>query len=456
MSETTKNTRRSHWRGLNFAGTIDWAVDLQSFTDDDFQGPTGDAVKEPKAPPRPECKGTYNSIEAIQASLGSIPEECVPQYILEILHHNLTSALSRYDQLIAGTYNESFTIYAQAVVDSSGKQVDNFMQKHGNDYFTCVVTEEIACCSWCHSPWGPHDPVNCRYCEDFKCGWDPICDNPEVHCDIEYRYRNMTQPCPPDFSMRGQKQPAKGMRWTQSVYWTLRANKAAQFWADLYTETSIEQKNIGWRNEHHITSCSASDKHCADRNWDYNYPYPRGYDKEDVIDPKDVVAKARQNLTNLSPDLEKVIKDIKADHFLGNVDELVDALSLPISMISDAVDNMHKIVEIAEDIREEKSKAILLAFLSAIFFFIPIIGEVASAVQSLATIGRIVSLLGATGNAALDIYTLVDDKDNAPLAICGLILAPLALFDAVAVSKAANVRRGMSASDIKKLGEGTA
>ncbi|KAK1148087.1 hypothetical protein N8T08_010725 [Aspergillus melleus] len=124
-------------------------------------------------------------------------------------------------------------------------------------------------------------------------------------------------------------------------------------------------------------------------------------------------------------------------------------------MISDAVDNMHMLVEIAENIREEKSKAILLAFLSAIFFFIPITGEVASAVQSLATIGRIVSLLGATGNADLDIYTLIDDKDNAPLAIFSLILAHLALSDAVAISKAANVRREMSASDIKKLGEGT-
>lgn len=24
MSETTKSTRRDHWKGFNFAGTIDW------------------------------------------------------------------------------------------------------------------------------------------------------------------------------------------------------------------------------------------------------------------------------------------------------------------------------------------------------------------------------------------------------------------------------------------------
>jgi hypothetical protein len=39
MTDTTKNTRRNDWKGLNFAGTIDWAVDLQEFTTDDFDKP---------------------------------------------------------------------------------------------------------------------------------------------------------------------------------------------------------------------------------------------------------------------------------------------------------------------------------------------------------------------------------------------------------------------------------
>lgn len=39
MTPTTKDTRRSDWKSLNFAGTIDWAVDLQSFGKDDFDVP---------------------------------------------------------------------------------------------------------------------------------------------------------------------------------------------------------------------------------------------------------------------------------------------------------------------------------------------------------------------------------------------------------------------------------
>jgi hypothetical protein len=36
MTPVTKDTRRSDWKGLHFAGTIDWAVDLQEYTSDDF------------------------------------------------------------------------------------------------------------------------------------------------------------------------------------------------------------------------------------------------------------------------------------------------------------------------------------------------------------------------------------------------------------------------------------
>lgn len=39
MSTALKETRRNEWKGLNFAGTIDWAVDLQSFTADDLNAP---------------------------------------------------------------------------------------------------------------------------------------------------------------------------------------------------------------------------------------------------------------------------------------------------------------------------------------------------------------------------------------------------------------------------------
>ncbi|KAM4066213.1 glycosyl hydrolases family 18 domain-containing protein [Hirsutella rhossiliensis] len=39
MTPKTKDTRREDWKALNFAGSIDWAVDLQEFASDDFSPP---------------------------------------------------------------------------------------------------------------------------------------------------------------------------------------------------------------------------------------------------------------------------------------------------------------------------------------------------------------------------------------------------------------------------------
>ncbi|EFX01764.1 hypothetical protein CMQ_8230 [Grosmannia clavigera kw1407] len=60
------------------------------------------------------------------------------------------------------------------------------------------------------------------------------------------------------------------------------------------------------------------------------------------------------------------------------------------------------------------------------------------------------NVLDAAGNATMDVYTVVDDPANAPLAIVDLIMAPLALADVAIVARAAELRRGMSAKDLAK------
>lgn len=442
---------------MNFAGTIDWAVDLQKYTDDEgwtVNGTDYDIMPELSGD-KVSCTGSYDTLGAIEADLDNIPKSCETQYLLQFLQKNLTDSLDRYDTLMENGYDDYFNTYANAVVDSSNKVVEDFMLDNGDDYFSCIVTETVSCCKYCNSQYTNENDrkINCRYCEEYDCVRDSVCDNPGVHCDpMEFRYRNYTQPCPPDYSERGQTKPAKGDHYVQSVYWTLEDDKSDQFWADLYSETGVAEEDITWKNVHHW-QCAPTDKHCGDRDWDYDFPVPDGYDKSDVSNPKDVVSEARKKLKNLAPQLKDAVKEIKKGTYLPSADDLVDAVSLPVLMVSDAIESMESIVDIAEEIEEAKEKAILMAFLSAIFLFVPIVGEVIGSISSLATIGRIVALMGNVGNAALDIYTIVDDKDNAPLAIFNLILAPLALVDIAAVAKAANYRRGMSADDISKLGE---
>jgi hypothetical protein len=146
MTDITKSTRRTLWQGYNFAGTIDWAVDLQDFKDDgNMNGTNADDYLPPgNLGLSGSCPNSYKSLEDMAAD-NNIPSYCIAQYLLEFMHENFTESMKEYTDLINGGYDSKFDIYATAVAKGANSAVDGFMREHGNDYFTCVVTEETLC-----------------------------------------------------------------------------------------------------------------------------------------------------------------------------------------------------------------------------------------------------------------------------------------------------------------------
>jgi hypothetical protein len=121
-------------------------------------------------------------------------------------------------------------------------------------------------------------------------------------------------------------------------------------------------------------------------------------------------------------------------------------------MVSAALAQMDQVVKVADSINEAKRKAIIFAFLSALFMLIPIGGEAAAALGAISGLARIASLLtGALGNLALDVYSIVDDPKHPMGAIFGLITEPLGLLDAAILGKAAAARRSTSYDDLGKM-----
>jgi hypothetical protein len=172
-----------------------------------------------------------------------------------------------------------------------------------------------------------------------------------------------------------------------------------------------------------------------------------------VANPKDVVVAALANLTSLHVQISGVLDEMRNGTFLGSGADVVDAISVPVLMIESAVDSMETVVDTAEEIDEERTKGIILTFLGALLFFIPVVGEVLGSVAGLASLARIIAVLATVGDAAMDIYSIVDDPKNAPLAIFGLVLGPLGLADIATVARAANLKRAMKGEDILKLGK---
>ncbi|KAK7941466.1 uncharacterized protein PG986_013853 [Apiospora aurea] len=85
----------------------------------------------------------------------------------------------------------------------------------------------------------------------------------------------------------------------------------------------------------------------------------------------------------------------------------------------------------------------MAVIVSAILSFVPIAGEGLGAVTELGDVAAIISIKGAAGNNVFDVYTMVDDGSNAPLAIVDLSMAPLALAAVTPIDKAAQIRREM-------------
>lgn len=482
MSDDVKEARMAKYKGMNFAGTVDWAADLASFGDYDGE-PGGDDDDEDSddedAPVDPitlcESDPTVSVDGLTDDLINSWPQHCRAQYTLEALAMLLTEAHQNFTDLMNDGYDKKFKVYSKAVSDSALSQVHDFINDHGNDYFTCEVVEFEMCCSQCS---GDKD-TQCRYCLDGGCykKRDEIdgTEDPEewVHPHIQEleargdiypgwnkklktSWVNVTEPCPPDYSLRGY---GPDNPYEQTVYWTLEGDKTNQFYADLLDATGIPQNKIGFGLYTDADMCGGSGHKtgdgadCWNTGYEFGHPYPNGYSADDVANPKSVAQQGLNNSANLPDQIQDVVNSLKGFAYPGDAYQVIDAVSLPIMMVAHGVESMSQVIQTADKIEEEERKALILAFIGAILFFVPIAGEVLGSVAELADIASIISIVGTIGNAALDVYTIVDDPDNAPLAIVDLIMAPLALADVAVIAKASNIKRGMTAEDLAKLGD---
>ncbi|ETS82692.1 hypothetical protein PFICI_04568 [Pestalotiopsis fici W106-1] len=461
MSQDVKTSRTQLWNSYNFRGTVDWAVDLMEFTSDD--GDPDGTCESGEYDDDDECvvydeyanvdewtpctDGPFDFDDLDDDTINSWPSWCVAQYTIESLKNLFNDKLSDFTDMVNGDYDDKFDTYAEAVADSASSQVHDFMMDNGNDYFTCNIMEMSTCCSFCD---------DCNYCFGNENCYNVVSILQGLHT-IEQKtlivhWENKSEPCPPDLSERG-------YGTHQSIWWHLTEDKSAAFYEDLLNATGIPQAKIGMGRYTDVDSCEGTSHkegdgaECWNQGYEFNVPVPQGYTEDDVTNPKDTVQSGLDAASDLPDQIDSILTQLKVLTYLGDPYELIDAISLPILMIASGVESMQEVIKTADKIEEAERKAIILAFISALLLFIPIVGEVASAVAGAADVAAVIAILGTVGNAAFDIYTIVDDKDNAPLAIVDLILAPLALADVAIVAKAATIRRGMDVADIAKLGE---
>ncbi|KAF2223869.1 hypothetical protein BDZ85DRAFT_296027 [Elsinoe ampelina] len=175
--------------------------------------------------------------------------------------------------------------------------------------------------------------------------------------------------------------------------------------------------------------------------------YPVPANGVQVPDPKESISKGLQSLRTIESGLDTSFS--AAEIGLLNVDpaDVVDGAEIPVFMVEEAIKGMEQVVETAEDIEEEKRKQMILGFITALLFFIPVAGHAAS-LAGLTALATVLKVITATGSAAYTTYEVVNEPESAIFAILGALTG---IRGSQGFKNAASARRNMSTREIDAL-----
>ncbi|KAF7556909.1 hypothetical protein G7046_g6170 [Stylonectria norvegica] len=434
MDDDTKASHQKLWASYNFAGTTDWAVDLQQFMDGsggDDSGYPDDYEPYISHDLHPDCMGAYTTFQQLQDRIKTIPAHCMGQYIVAVEIAVMEAALDKYKDLVDEGYDKKFKVWEGYVSAQVTDQIDMYMSSGKADtYFKCKETKQVICCSSCSFATCPKDCDRSKDCEDGS-GSGSV--------DVE---------CPTLLTGSGEF-IAIGVT-IPNVTYTLDDSKG--FWKDIGAQYGIDQSwvTFGRRHIRSNNGCQFAGEDiqaCIDEkdDWWYNYPL-RGTVK--VPNPKDLIGDSYDESKDLLSRL-KIVKDNTGFDDLMQWSDVLDAGSLPALTIQAAVTSMDKIGEAVKEIKKKEREGFIVSFATGLLFFIPVVGEAAGA-AGLTAMRSMLLLAGVTGEADLTIYGIIDDPKNAFMAVFSYLAG--AGVGRSGFKKAADSRRSMTSSDIDKLG----
>lgn len=353
-----------------------------------------------------------------------MPTHCIEQYLLDVQVATLETALNKYKKLIDDGYDDKFSIYEKYVTDQVPAQVNHFMASDKvHKYFTCKETKDITCCS------------SCRYATCLEtCVKGSDCKNGRGTIDIA---------CP---QMEFQRSIADG-DLTPIPNATFTLKDAGGFWKDIGGEYGIEDSWIkfGRRIMRANNGCQYAGEdinECMDKQNNFFYNYPLA-DKVTVYNPKDVIGDSFSKATDML-DRFKIVRAYGDWDDLMALSDLVDATSLPGYSTEEVVSSMEKIVEKAGEIEKKEREEFILNFLTGLLFWIPFVGEAIGA-AGMTTVRSLLRLIGTTGDAGMAIYDIVNNPENAFMAVFSYLAG-------AGFRNAANSRRGITSSEYDSLG----
>ncbi|PVI08686.1 glycoside hydrolase family 18 protein [Periconia macrospinosa] len=431
MDDEMKASRSKFYDEYNFAGTTDWAIDLQRFWDGDDGSDDDDEEEEINDKYWAACEGQYSTIQQLKDRKDSIPGHCMEQYIADVQVAILDGALKKYKSLVDSDYDKKFSIYEKYVKSQIPGQINNFMASDKVDkYFKCTDYKSVGtCCRDCR--FGGSCLDGCIKGADCKGGKG---DYPMDKCPkMEF--------------------PPKALSTDYIPNATFSFTDESGFYKDISDSFGIDKEwiSIGKRHMRTNNGCQYAGKdvnECLEKNSNYfrNYPLASGNIK--IFNPKDIIGDSYPKANDmLSRFRDMQVAAVWDEEVVAS--DMVDAMSLPVLSTEEAVASMEKIVEKANEIEKKEREEMILLFITSVLFFIPFVGNAAGA-AGLTAVRTIARLIGSVGDAAITIYDIVKNPEGAFLAVFTYVAG--AGVGRGGFRNAANSRRSIPTKDIDGMG----
>ncbi|KAM0335266.1 hypothetical protein ACHAQA_000310 [Verticillium albo-atrum] len=414
MNDKTKSSRIDLYKGLNFGGVSDWAVDLdKDYGERGIGDGNGDSDSLSGGKNCPLSK-TYTDLDAL-ADDDSVADDCKPVLAINILERMLDNSLKSYDDVDNG-YDKNFAAYRRVMkttAKESFAKYTSWWEGKYLDYFDCEVDAQGT--------------------SNGK--WSGPCSDLQKHTAVV------------------------GMNIIK-----LELRDADGFWEDLEETTGVIEDWVYFGDFKHNTDPNDIAKECqSHQQGPVPVPcvpslilsisgYPLLSDDFDIPDPKDIIKGVTDHLDEIRTNIAARFFDIVSGIWEGGNGDVLQVLSVPIFLMSQAIQSMSDAKEKGGEIIQQEKEALIFNIISALLFFIPFIGEFAAIVAGAATIARMMAIGGLIGNTALSIAEIVDDPSNAGMAV-------MALLSAGRVRKPSSfrdlgtARRSQSNVAVSKMGE---
>jgi len=404
MSSATKESRTNLYKGKNFAGTSDWAVDLSEDWDGNHAAKDGDVMV------FEECDygKTYDNLDALANDAEKLDPTCAAVHTLRVLHNMYDAASTKFDGAKDG-YDGKFEVYRDYIKETLGAQLKKYATGDGAKYFKCWAKISI----------------NLKNRDGAR----------EIDCSKYGKQRGMYESYTFWFEVKDKNAFDKALDEDLGIdpEWVM--------FGDLQTETRCQMGQGG------SGGCLNSYEQFK------GIPVPKP--NFEVPDPKVMIEQAQKNFSNLAAEFVGKELELAMEQWDGSPEDAVQVLSVPVYMISDAVTSMEKVKEIGGQIQEAKKKDLILTIISSILMIIPFIGGAVGGLgRAGAAIARMVSAVEVAADAGLSIYELIDDPESAPMAIVGLVMggAGAAMSSAKQFNELATLRKNMPDAAKAKMG----